>query len=207
MRAEIETPEPLGMLGDVLDEVSGEPAHGIDPLWFHVTALRLFGGRAVAGLGDAIERLRDPRTVGDAYGLRSGSAELHGSAVDSAGDGVDRPRDILVRSLPVRDGHAHAPAAAPGDATEERLPLVQYLCNHAVGALVVIGLGGSWPLVAKAHEPLIDDRSPDSLRSVQFGDAIHEGGCVPAAALHQRGDAVAAEMANRGITRDAPRTP
>lgn len=57
MRAEIETPEPLGMLGDVLDEVSGEPAHGIDPLWFHVTALRLFGGRAVAGLGDAIERL------------------------------------------------------------------------------------------------------------------------------------------------------
>lgn len=57
MRPEVETIEPLAAPGEVLHEMMGDQTEEIDALWFHVTALRLFGGRSAAGLGDAIQRL------------------------------------------------------------------------------------------------------------------------------------------------------
>jgi hypothetical protein len=59
MRSEFEAIEPLETIDELLEELELDPVEEpvLDPLWFHVTALRLFAGCAGDAPGECIQRL------------------------------------------------------------------------------------------------------------------------------------------------------
>ena len=58
--------------------------------------------------------------------------------------------------------------------------------------------------IEKAHQSLIDLRSPQHLCPWQLSDPFYDRGGVPAAAVDHVRDASAAQLPNRRVCREAP---
>src|SRR6266481_274950 len=133
--------------------------------------------------------------------MRNGNLICSGG--DNTLDGADDGLDVFVVGLPVADADAHRALALECGAGEERGALGTDGSDDLVRKHVMICHGGVGRWVQEADEALVDDRRVECLGVWHRTDTRCELGSEAAAAIDERGDAVAAQLAECGVGGEA----
>jgi hypothetical protein len=128
---------------------------------------------------------------------------LIGSGGDNTLDNADDGVDVFVVGLPVADADAHGALALECGAGEKCGAFGTDGSDDLVRKYVMICRGGGGGWVQEADEALVDSRRVECLCVWHRTDTRCELGSEAAAAIDERGDAVAAQLAECGVGGEA----
>src|ERR1700736_6237727 len=134
---------------------------------------------------------------------RMRNSNLIGSGGDNTLDGADDGVDVFVVGLPVADADAHGTSVLECGAGEEGGAFSADGSDDLVRKYVMICHGGGGRWVQEADEALVDNRRVECLGVWHRTDTRCELGSEAAAAIDERGDAVAAQLAECGVGGEA----